>query len=612
MAKSTHDPAAHDPEKKTGHEHDDDVIIAPKGSRKARFVMTFLLVITLLTTFSVSSQVIDVFTGKGGRGSSFITWKDLNGDSQSMSESEFMTVRQNLAKVYQIVMGRNERDKDDDEAAFFVVQANVAEDSGIHITAKELGKFILDRFGSGANYRELLSRFRISTKEFEDTLRKLLAIQRYQGLMMAGLTTPDMTEVEKLWKQRHQEYAFEFIELPVESFRADATALVPNDEDLKAWFDAFPDAKKDTYKRGTAAAAELAVYPLDGSVSTDKLFARYPRPEGEDLDAAAKEYYDGNSFQRFRNHNLPQDRQPTPQDFFLPFENPDVQAAAKREAPIYRSLGTWQSDMSRRADEGQTINMAEEAAQLGLLYRQESKPLTLEEWQKIDAPWMSRNVADWITGAADAGKFPVTVSVDEKALVVGRVTAKEEPRTPEFSELREKVREEWITNKMGELALARLESVRDKLGTRPDSSDPAAATFAPEADHDKFAQAAADLGLQVQVFDFMERAKNPGKTPAESYLRMASPLYVTKENTVPKAELARDGKNAYLVRIAGLRDADLAKMTPAEMNAFAQQSEQEAIRAFRGRTFTSREFMREQYDLHLKSWDKESEAKQAN
>ena len=114
--------------------------------------------------------------------------------------------------------------------------------------------------------------------------------------------------------------------------------------------------------------AELAVFALDGNVATDKLFAKYPRPEGEDLDAAAKEYYDGNSFQRFRNHNLPQNRQPTPEDFFLPFENEDVKATAKREAPIYRSLQAWQSDMARRVEEGQTVDLAAEAAELGLTY----------------------------------------------------------------------------------------------------------------------------------------------------------------------------------------------------------------------------------------------------
>lgn len=608
MANPTHDPKAHDPAKKPGDEHDDDVIVAPKGSRKTRFVMTFLLVIFLLTTFTVSDEVISVLTGEGGRGSSYLQWKDLRGEPQSMSGPEFVALRQNLVKVQQIVMGRTDRDRNDDDAGFFVVQADIAEDAGIHITKKELSKFILDRFGSPANYTQVLERFRISTKNFEDILRKLLAIQRHQNLLMAGLATPEMAEVEKLWKQRHQEYAFDYIELPVDSFRADAEAQVPSDDELKTWFDAFPDARKETYKRGVAAAAELAIYTLEGEVSTEKLFAKFPAPADLDLEAAAREYYDSTAFQRFRNHNLPQDRQPTPQDFFLPYENPDVAAAAKREAPIHRALSAWQSDMWRRAEDGHTINLAEEAESVGLAYHQEAKTLTLDEWQKLSLPWMSRTHADWITGTAQPGKFATTVSVDDKALLIGRATAKDEPRTPEFAEMREKLREEWITNRMGELALAKLESVRDKLGTRPDPTDTTAAPFAPESDAEKFAAAAAELGLQVQRFDYMERVKNPGKTPIESYLRASSGLYVTKENTVARAELARDGKHAYVVRIAGLRDADPAKMTPGEMQAFAQQSEQEAIRAFRGRTFASREFMREQYGMHLLSWDQESES----
>src|SRR5689334_9590859 len=48
-----------DPKAQRGHE--DDVIIAPRGSKRGRFLMTFLLVILVLTTFSVSDQVLNVF-----------------------------------------------------------------------------------------------------------------------------------------------------------------------------------------------------------------------------------------------------------------------------------------------------------------------------------------------------------------------------------------------------------------------------------------------------------------------------------------------------------------------------------------------------------------------
>lgn len=604
MSKQARDQQVHHPEVEGPHAHDDDLIVVPKGKSKTRFLLTFLLIIFLLTMFAISDEFVAVLTGQGGRGGAYVTWKHPTEGAKSLSQAEFLLEKQNVAKVWSIITGQNNRDRNDDDTAFFVVMSDVADGAGVHVTDSELRKIIAPRF-QGVSYAQVLAGNRISVKEFENTLRRLLEVERYESLVAAPLATPDPAEVEKLWKARHQEHAFDYIELSAETLRTEAQAALPSDADLEAWFQALPENKREQFKRQTAVAGELAVFPLEGEHSPDLLFAKYPRPPDEDLDAAAREYYDNYSYVRFRNHNLPTDRQPTPEDFSRPFD--EVKDIARREVAIFRSLEAWRSDLVKRTEAGETIDLAAEATGLGLLPHSQSSPLTQTEWTELDVPWASRNLAEFLIATAEPGKFIPAVSVDEKSLIVGRGLAKEEPRMPSFAEIKDRVADEWLRQRMSELAISKLEPVRAKLGTPPDPSDPAAASYVPEVDAAAFATAASDAGFQVQVRDYQERAKMATETPAQMYLRGASPLYSAKANSVLKPEIARDGKNSYLVRVAGLRDADVSKMSPAEYQGLGEQVVREALVNFKNRTFTSKEFMKERYAVWLRSWEPKPE-----
>ena len=54
--------------------HEDDVVVVPKGSRKTLFLLTALLAMLVLTTFTVPGEVIDVFTGRT-RSKAWMSWK---------------------------------------------------------------------------------------------------------------------------------------------------------------------------------------------------------------------------------------------------------------------------------------------------------------------------------------------------------------------------------------------------------------------------------------------------------------------------------------------------------------------------------------------------------
>jgi hypothetical protein len=586
------------------HKHDETIIVTPKGGSKTRFLMTFLLVLLLLTTFSVSNEVVACFSRGESASKGYVSWKDPVGGSTSLRAADFISQKQLLAKFWS-VMGRNSNDRNDDETAQFLLMSQRSEDAGIRITDNELKKRIVEGFGTSDAYKAKLQAYRMTPKEFEEVLRSALRIERYQVLLAEGLATPDPAEVEKTWKGRHQEFAFDYIELPSASLTAEATGMSPATDALKAWFDALPDAEKEKYKSLPTASAELAALSLDGEVKTEALFAAYPRPAGEDADAAAKDFYSGFGYARYRRTSFKPEEIKKIEDLNEPFDT--VKDIAKRDALIYRSLEAWRKDLEAREGKGETIDLAAEAKKLGLVYQREEKPLSQADWGKLEGPWAGHYATEAVFGGT-AGKLLPAIAVETKAFVFGRVLTKDDAKFPEFADMEAKVRESWVSKKAAELAVARLEALRDKFGTRPDPNDASAPPFKPEADAEKFAAVAKEAGYEVKKRDFEEHYEKlapEANTPAETYLRNDSQLYVLKEGSGDKAGQSPGGAYAYLVRVSGVRDPNVAKMSPAERQSIGRQLGDQAIASFRSETLNSVEFSKQHYALDIESWHRE-------
>ncbi len=584
---------------------DETIIVTPKGASKARFVMTFLLVIMLLTTFSISDEVVACFGGGRGANVAAMTWNDPVTGKKQVRAADFLSQKQQIAKFMAIMMGRNSRDRDDDDTAKFLLMSDLSEQAGVRVTDAELKEWIHKRFGSSDNYKASLQHQRMTAKEFEDIFRRFLRNERYEALLAQGLATPDPTAVEKMWQGRHQEFAFDYIELPAASLAAEAQSSAPKGDELKAWFDALPDQDKEKYKTPAIASAELAALSLDGDVKTDKLFAAYPRPEGENADDAARDFYSGFGYARYRKTNFKPEEIKKIEDLNEPFES--VKDIAKRDALVYRSLTAWQAALAEREKKGETIDLSAEAEKLGLVYHREDKPETQADWAKHEGAWSGQYVTDAVF-AGTPGKLLPAIVVERKAFVFGRVLAKEDAKFPPFADMESKVREQWVQKKGGELAVAKLEALRDKFGTRPDATDANAAPFKPEADAEKFASVAKEAGYEVKHRDFeehYERVAADKMTPAETYLRNDSALYVLKEGSVDKAGASADGSTAYLVRVAGVRDPNPAKMSPAEFQSITKQLGDQAIMNFRTNTLASTDFLKERYGLDVDAWHRE-------
>ena len=593
---------------KTAHV-EDELIHAPEGRSKTRWLLGVLLVMLLLTTFTVGDEVVKTLTGEGRGSKAFFRWNHPTEGVKKVTAPDFLTEKQNYNKLFGM-LGLNRsgsRDRSDDETAAFLVNSDLAERAGIHITNDELKKYILGHFVTAQAYQAVRENFRISAKDFEETLRRALCTERYQVLLSSAITVADPAEIEKSWKNQHQEYAFDYVELPVANVMEEAKAKPITPEELKAYYDALPQARKDSFKTPARLAAEVVGIGIAETVNTELLFAKYPRPKDEDPDLKAKEYYEDFGFSRFRNPhpNFPPGKQPTQADLIKPFD--EVKEIAKRESRLYNSLSDWSKAMLDREGKGMEVNLAGEAAALGLGFHKEEAPLEADLWRKLGVDFIgSYTVASFFDNGA-TGKLLPAVILDETSFSWGRAITKVEPVAQSFDDVKETLRDEMLKKRAVDLAKSKLEALRDKFGTRPAPDDKNAPTFKPEVDAAKFASAAKEAGFEPKLRDFKERFSPPppeGPAPIDSFLssQVAAGAYTEKAGTVLPAALDFGETTAYLVRVNGLRDGDIGKMKVSDLQQLTSSNAMKAKRDFQMKVFGGTDYLKEHYGLELESW----------
>src|SRR4051812_44808344 len=391
--------------------HPDEVIHVPKGSSKTRFLMTFLLVILVLTTFSVTGPLMDVLGGRDKSFATYMTWKTPGGEARSISHKKFQENKNAYLLTFGIVSQRNAREITDEEVAAFLVADDAAEQAGIRTPDSAVSEYLKRRFGTSAVYADTMRGNRTNSKDFEGMLRRIMHVERFRQLQMEALAVPDPAAVEKLWRGRHQEYAFDYVEQPVAAMMDAARAQAPKGDDLKAWFDARPEAEKDTYKSKPQVSAELVGFSMEGPWSGDAILAKYPRPKDEDAEKMARDYVDGFGFIRFPK--VPTSRTDTNHQAYE-----DVKDKALAEAPVYNSLMDWAADMKKRETAGEKIDLAAEASALGLAYRKQAEPHDRDAWKELGINFVGRITLERLFEPdAKANELFAAIQVDEKAFV---------------------------------------------------------------------------------------------------------------------------------------------------------------------------------------------------
>lgn len=585
-------------------QHEDDLIVAPGGKSRTRFLMTFLLVIILLTTFSVTGPLLTALSGGDMPGSSFLTW-ERDGQQKSVDAQDFMTEKRKLAPISGFLFGATDgRAITDEEAARFLVVDDVAEGAGVRVTDTDVRGFIERSFPGGAatttadQYKQFLRSYRISAKEFEQTVRRALRYVRYQQLLTAALSVPDMAAVEKTWRSQHQEYRLLGASVSLADSMAEARTQAPQGDALKAWFDALPEPEKDTYKTQDAASAELAVAPGgEGMFAGDQLYAKYPLPTDQTEEQLAQKYHQDFGFTRFRRTSFPAGMAPSLENLVLPFD--EVKADALRESKAHHSLSAWLKDMKDREAKGEAVDFEKEAQALGLTFRRQSDVLTLESWNNLQLPWGSRYAFEPILYATKPGLLD-SVSVDAKGLVVSKVLQKNSAAMPPFDQVADRAAEAWSKKKAQELAQAKLSNVRAGFVVKNADGTPG---LKAEADEAAFEAAAKAAGATVVVREWAERpsgAAKEGESAFDGWLRSNFTVWTLGEKAVGAAEADREGVMVWLPFVAGVRDPQLARMGPGDIVSIGRMNGFNERRTFMDEQVSGKKALEARYKMAMK------------
>jgi hypothetical protein len=558
--------------------HDPDEIVHTPTRHRARWIMGILLLILILTTFTVGDEITGLMTGKG-RNAPYARWNRPGAGEVRITGQDWQACMRSLSKLFN-VLGRPLQDSEmKNIVAETLVVGALAEDAGIAITDKELGDVIVGRFGSAQVYHMQLPQYRVTPKEFEATLRQRLLVERYTSLLTGAWNTPDIQEIEKAWKGQHQEYAFDYVMLPVEGLLEQVKQTPIGDAELHTYFDGLPQPRQDSFKTREKIAADLAGFAYEGA-ATDALFAQFPKPTDEaEIEDQARVYYNDCGFKRFGGKAYD-----------------EVKDQARAEGLVRGSLQKWLTDMRARQDKGLAVNFAADAAALGLTLQHMPAALEQTEWLATKpAPFVGAPTSALLFGnAVDAvaGKLYPNVISEETGFTVAQVLAKEPPALPAFETFADKLRDEIWQKRAKEAAVAKLEALRDSFGTRPgpvEPGQPPPAPFQPEVEEAKFYEVARAAGLEPKLRDFKERSQPLGAeppAPVDVYARTLSALYSAAPGTVPAAGSDFEGKHAFLVRVRGSREPDPARMKANEFANVSMGLQQAASAEFRTKAFS--------------------------
>jgi len=590
--------------------HDDDLIVTPKGKSRMQFLMILGLMVFTLIVFVIPGSFQSALRSGSSVGETILSFRGPDGGTVERDRASFIDVKRRLDDVFRVQ--RRRVDVSDDDVAVFIVLDDLARDAGIGVSNQEVADAILSGFArypgsiwvvppfqSKDRYDQILGALGIRPARFEETVRQILRVERYKAFISAAACWPEPDEIEAAWKEEHQEYAYEYAQIPAADFEDEAAAAVPDDDELRTWYEELPDRQtrfQEEFRQEELAATIVGIR-ADGDHDGAGLLERYPRPEDEDLDALARTYYDEVAHRRFVRPEPLEDEPDARKRLYFPFE--DVEEEAKREAPLQRAMTEWLQDLTQRAADGEELDLAAEADELGLFHVADGVAREHSEWVELEGvggPF----VASALRSAGPNG-LTTDVCADEGGLFIGRVTERVEPGLPAFDEIRDRVVEEWVAEQSGELALAAAEELREELvavgevvpeddgddAGDDDPMEPAGSAAGPDGerivvDADAFRATVEEAGWTVGTRDWLSGYtyepmefqgqqfmlprspldKDPNRDePANAYIAGRQELEDLDAGELSEAGLGDDGEYAYVVRSLGSRDPTEVRMS---------------------------------------------------
>jgi hypothetical protein len=566
---------------------DDEVVHVPKGRSRKQFLLYIGLSIFTLIIYVVPQQFQAILKPKRELDAAYVTWNHPRLGAQNISEQDFRSAHRKLQNFFRVAgMSPGELLEDDGLARLLVLDA-LAIDSGVEVSDRELRDNML-QVSQSADVKAFQARcttLRVPPLDFQEGLRQMLRINRYEALVEGVLATPAPEQLEKQWKERNQEYAFDVIAVDVAASNDAAAAALPADPELKTWYDALPNKQRafQAEWKPERASAELLSWRVDGDEPA-MLLGKYPRPEGADLEQLAKDYYNQFANVRFRRPEEKPDATDVRDRLYLPFD--DVAEKARRESKIYGALVEFQRGLKDRIAAGETVDLTAEAANYGLKVIEQTEAKSQAEWSAIPG-FGAPSLSDSVMRGSRAPDKLVNVTVTENDMVCGRVLEHVAAGAPPFEEVHDKAVVEWKKQKAVELAQAKLTAIYDgfKAASPAPTPDPATPDKPAEvevtADAAAFAAKAAEAGLPVVHIDWFQQSKLPAElsaTPSEAERFLSEVkttgryLYDAKERVVSEPKVDGKSERVWLVLSLGKRDPAQIAIEPKDLDSLKQMA----------------------------------------
>ncbi len=616
-----------------------DVIKVPRGMGRWQFLLLVGLLILLLMTFLVTGPIEKIFRRGNERNPVTMRWNrpghgpvELRGSDLQWSLAVFrLALDVDPLLGYSLGFGLGSRLESKDCVRLLVLD-QLAEDSGLTITDADLVAHLQDSFQfhrppwTSDDFRSVIQRLGSSQITVEETIRRLLRLSRFLQFAGYAAAIPDPKVIEEQFHEENVEFTFEYAALVPEKLEPEARAQLPDEAQLRQWFESRPEAEKNQLRTPEKRRADFALFRDPEATPAAALVEAFPEKPVEGVEPSTSEqlaqtYYTRVFHRRFmKPAEEPggDGEDPGGGDERKPRSFEEVKDQCLAEAPVYFALQRWLDDLKTRKTAGEAIDLAAEAAKYGLEHRALEGPLSRDELAQLEGLG-DRELADAVFQAAPDGSFYYALVPYPGGLAVARALERIEPVLPPFEEIRARVEEQWIKPKAEELALEKLKTLWQGLEQfTPEKPAPEAgqAPFEEPADtrvhrraaSEAFRAAAQGAEVEVATRDWLNRGGPPDAdpqrdSPAHRFLATQYELYELAPDEVAEPQLARDKHAAYLVRLAGKREVPLERMTPAQYERYKQGARARAI-AELGSTLDLA-FLEKHYGLWLRSEEQE-------
>lgn len=609
--------------------HDEDELHVPKGVSRGTFLFLVGLMIFLLVIWLVPGPMLGI--AEGNKNPVAVRFRLPSGAEVEWRASDLMGAERALMDAFAVEpflafrLGIDASKPEKPELTRLLVLDRIALDAGIEVTDGDLRAHLEQTLqfqgATGEDFKAGVRMRGLDQVAVEETIRRLLRVARFQGLVGFAGAVPDPAKIEEQWKLENVEFAFDYTTVAVADFKEEAQKSLPDEAGLEAWFNALDEGEKAGFKTEEKRKAELAIFRDAETTPAAELLAAYPEkvPEGAQPtppEELAQQYYDRVSWKRFQK---PAGEDGSPGGFFS-FE--EVKERCLAEAPVFHAMQRWIDELAARKTNGETIDFAAEAQKLGLDHQAILEPLTREELGGQSGAG-DAEIASAVFSTNPDGSLHLMPVASSQGLVVVRTTERTDPVLPAFAEIRERVAEKWLEPKAVELAKARLASLRAGLEsfepTPAEGEAPSKKTKARfRATSEAFTGALQAAGLELKRRDYRNKSANPTAAKPieddEERRTLSSQanqfgLYALESDEVAEPGVSPDGATVFLVRLAGKRDVPIDDMTPAQYDRYKQIVRSRAMNEIG--TQLDLAFLKQNFGLWLLQDELEAQAKAA-